>query len=452
VTHSPRLPLKLVLAGGAFAAFSTVQSYGFAELARGAVTLNTTLSGTYDSYFIGSRDNGDDFYFTLRPDLQYSRKAGLSSIDGDLGVSMNRYDKNSQFNSEDLNANFRASLPVEAGARVSGGLSAGYTEGRVVDPLVNDRVSTKTTSLNFNASYELGLKMSLADSLSFSNSGRATYSDQRTLNNSFSYTYSNFLEETSLTLSHEYMRTTSSGDNILSVGLDEHSNAVNLGLSHPIVGALIGSVSYGYRILDYSAQQSLNGSTRSEGSTFSANLTGPLLPPSRFQKLQSSASISYQQANSPGLGDVGGKSLTGNINLSWNARERTKVTLGASRSQDLSPNDFTVVNSQVNAAVTEDIGYFTHLTGSLGYSWRKYRGVDRRDATFSGTLSASYSITRSWSASANYQYQNNEAEGDNSTFVPRTGGQNQPLSSQVQLFGVGNYHRHVISLSLSYQF
>jgi len=290
--------------------------------------------------------------------------------------------------------------------------------------------------------------MSLADTLSFSNSGRQTYSDQKSLNNSVSYTYSNFLEETSLTLSHDYMQTTSSGDNIVNVPLDEHSNALNVSLSHPIVGPLVGSVTYGYRILDYSAQQSLNGTTRTEGSTFSANLTGPILPPSRFTKLESSASISYQQANSPGIGDNGGKSLTGNINLSWNARERTKVSLSASRSQDLSPNDFTVVNSQVNAGVTEELGSFTHVSGSLGYSWRKYRGIDRRDATFTGGLSASYSITRSWSASTSYQYQNNEAEGNAATL----GTLNSANRGTPGLFGVGSYHRHLISLSASYKF
>lgn len=417
------------------AAVSTADCFGFAEFARGAVTLETEARGTYDSYFIGSRDpnHTDDYFLTLNPELRYSRKAGLAEVSAFAGVSVLRYDRNSEFDSEDFNAGFRTGLPVSEGSRLSGELSLSYNESTVVDYDVMDRIPTKSLGGAFSFAYQLGLKTSLQDSFNYSRSNRSAYSDQEFFGNQFSFLYKEFLGETSLRLTHGYDRTTSSGDNVLGAELDQTANSFSGSLSRPIIGKLVGEATYGYRILHRSAQESIFGQTKQNGSFFSLGLNGPFLPPSKFPKVESSASITYQESRSPGINDMGGKTVTGDVRLSWQARERTKLSFNASRSVDLSANDLSVENTRALFTVSQSVGNFTTLNGSLGYTWRKYRGLDRKDNTFEAALDGRYAITKYWSAGASYSYQDNSGSGT-------------PLALAAYRMRAEDYTRHLVSI------
>jgi hypothetical protein len=411
--------------------------FGFAEIARGALLLQTTAAATYDSYFIGTQTNDSDFYLTLSPMLRYSRSAGLSEIKASAGTSINRYDKNSGLDSEDILANASITLPTVEGARLTGDASIGYSESTVVDLFVNDRVPTKSFTAGFNLDYKLGLKMSVSDSLSYSDTTRDIYSDQETFGNDLSFSYSDFLYDTTLTLSHGYTQTMSSGENYLGADLDQVSNSYSATLSRPLFGSVIGSATYGYRVLTRSAQETTIGQTDDQGSFFSIGIRGPFLPRTRFPKLTSSASLSYQESRSAGINDTGGKTLTGALGLSWAARERTDISIQASRNTELTATDLTAVNTNVSLGVTERIGLATILTGTIGYQWVDFRGIDRSDAILTGRLNASRTLSKHWSLAANYEYTN--VKNDQTGFQPGR-------------FSMRDYDRHLVSASVTNTF
>lgn len=409
--------------------------FGFADFAGGGVTLETEGRVTYDSYFIGAKTIGDDdYYASLHPQLKYVRKAGLAQLDGYAGVTLVRYRTYKEFNSEDFSAGFHSELPVDEGSRISGNVNITYAESKAIDYTVLDRIPTKSLGASLNLNYKLALKMGLSESLDYSNTSRRRYSDQSTLSNNFAFNYFNFLEGSTLSLSHGYIRTTSSGENILNADLDQTSNSLAASFSHPIVGQLIGEATYGYRVLHRSASESFLGQTRQKGSFYTLSLKGPFLPPSRFPKLQSSASITYEDARSPGINDLGQKTLEGNLGISWAARERTQVSLNAHRSIDLSATDISVVNTQASLSVEEKIGIATHLQGVIGYSWRDYRGVNRSDRTLDASLTASHQLTHFWSTGATYTYQKNTTDGENAT---------GPLAFRMRAY---DYNRHTVSI------
>jgi hypothetical protein len=416
-------------------------SYGFAEVARGALTLETSARLTYDSYFIGALSQGDDdYYLSVGPTLRFSRRAGLGELSAFAGISVVRYDTYSNFDSEDFTAGFRADLPVASGSRLTGGMDLSYTESTVVDAEVMDRVPTKAMTASANLRYQLGLKTSLIDTVTYSKSDRSAYSDQTLFANDLSFSYTDFLGGTSLRLTHGYANSKSSGENFLGADLDQESNAFSASLSRPIVGPLTGEVTYGYRILDRAAQETTIGQTENSGAFFTATLSGPFLPPSRFPKTKSSASLSYQESLTPGINDTGEKTLTGSIMLDWEARERTSFNFNASRSVGLSANDLSVENTDVSLGVKQLIGLRTSVNGSVGYLWRSFRGVERNDETFQAGVTLEYGINRNWNAGLGYNYSRNktDAAGLISTF-PSYGFRMRPE----------NYERHLASVSIS---
>ena len=298
--------------------------FGFANFAGGGVTLETEGRMTYDSYLIGAKKLGDDdYYASLRPELKYVRKAGLAQMDGYVALTLLRYNTYKEFDSEDFSAGFHSELPIDEGSRISGNFNLTYGESKAIDYTVLDRIPTKALAASLSFNYKLGLKMGLTEAFDYANTSRTRYSDQSTFSNNFAFHYSDFLEGSTLSLSHGYIRATSSGDNVLGADLDQTSNSLSASLAHPIVGQLIGEVTYGYRVLHRSALESVEHQTSQRGSFYTVNLKGPFLPPSKFPKLQSSASITYEEARSPGINDLGQKTLTGNMSVSWAARERT---------------------------------------------------------------------------------------------------------------------------------
>ena len=419
------------------------------ELPSGSINLDTTLTGTYDSYFIGTFDHKPDYYATLNPVLSYNHHVGPTNLNIYGGVSFNRFDKNSRFDSDDASAGIRSNFPVAEGSPLEGGLGAAYIESTQIDPIVNDRVALKATHFDLNASYRTGLKTSVSDSIDYSHNQREIYGNQTIASNRLGFNYSDFLEDTNLNLSHVYTRTKTSGGidprliyfqdpsiAPLIVPLDQTTNAFNLGVSHPLYGRIIGEAVYGYMINERTAGETDAHTTRDTSQNISLNITGPLLPPERFPKVDSSASISYQQFASRGINDSGGKTVAGNFHLAWNARERTRLSLGASRSQSLGASNFSVITTQTNFSVVESIGLATTLSGGVSYSWLTFRGISRNDSVFEANVGLQHSLTQHWSLGANYKFQNNHTDASTSSF-------------QAARYRLENYVRQVVSLSVS---
>ena len=418
------------------------------EFPSGRISLQASATGTYDSYMIGTQNRGDDYYATFVPRLSYDHLIGPTQLNIYGAVSMIRYMNNPQFNANDLSAGISSSLPVVEGSRLSGRFGASYNESTQIDPIVNDRIPTKNYQFDFSAGYRTGLKTSLTDSVNYSRNEREIYGNQTIWSNNLGFTYSDFLEDTNLTLTHGYTRTKSTASdyskfidpelagNIPRSDLNQNANSLNVGVAHPVYGQIIGEASYGYMVIHRGASETIGGETTQKSSVYTFNLTGPLLPPTRFPKIESSATLSYSQSQSPGINDTGNKTLTGNARLAWNARERTRVSLGASRSTSLGANNFSLDTTQVDFGVLENIGLATSLNFTASYVWRTFRGINRHDNDINAGVSLNHSLTKHWSVGANYTYQNNNT--------------NTPASSfQAVRYQLDDYTRHVVSLSVT---
>ena len=368
--------------------------FGFAEIARGALLLQTTGSATYESYFLGTETNDPDTIYTLFPSLRYTRNAGRAQLAGSVGVAFNRYAKNTEFDSDEVRANASIEVPTAAGSRLEGMFSVGYNESTEVDLYVNDRVSSETFSVNFNLSYRLSERVSMTEQLSYSSSTRDIYSDQDVISNQLALTYSDFLRGTDLRVAHAYSYVTSSGDNITGVSLDQQSHDISLGLYRPLYGEdVIGNITYGYSMLLRSDAERFGGDDTYASSYIGVGIDGPFLPVRRFPKLKSSASLAYRQSSVVGVGDTPSRYLSGSLSLSWSAREFTSFSVDASRSIDLSVSDRTVEYTRVGGGFTQQFGRSTTLAGSIGYTWSDTRGINDSNNTLEGSLSLTRNFT-----------------------------------------------------------
>ncbi|MFT3782535.1 MAG: outer membrane beta-barrel protein [Nibricoccus sp.] len=404
-------------------------AHALVELGSGRITFRTTGTALYDSYLIGTADRGDDYVYTVSPQLSYNHLVGPTGLQLFGGYSINRYQKHSRLDSNDFSGGISSNFPVYEGSRLSGRLSANYIEATQIDPIVNDRVPTKSYQFSLSAGYRTGVKTTLSDSVNYNRSMREIYGNQTMWSNNLSFEYADFLENTNLTLSHGYTRTKSTASNysawvvdpellgiIPNSDIDQTGNTFNLGLTRPLYGSIIGNVTYGYMILSRGATETWQHSTSDKSQVFGLNITGPLLPPRRFPKIESSASISYSQAQSPGINDAGSKTVTGDIRLSWNARERTRLSTGLSRSQSLGTNNFTFISTGVNFGVIETIGLSTTISFDTSYTWRQYRGLDRQDTALSVGGNLQHALTNHWSIGGNVNYQDNQTDAPSGSF------------------------------------
>ena len=132
------------------------------------------------------------------------------------------------------------------------------------------------------------------------------------------------------------------------------------------------------------------------------------------------------------MNDTNTKRFNGGLNISWDARERTRVYFDARRASELSINDLTVDTTTFMLGVRQTIGDFTTASMSAGYEQRTYDAieqVDREDDVLRFQVGARYRITQAWSAAADYSFRDNDS--------------NDP---------VADYARHLVSVEATYTF
>ena len=398
---------------------------------RGEVTLSANASATYDSNLEGRSNGTEDYFGTFAPRVSYVRRAGRIEANADVGVSIVRYLDNTEYDAENVSGNVSIQLSQKSFQNITASLNAGYVESYDMDPDVNARIKSTSTTFSGQLGLVTGPRTSFDFNGSYSNSKNDTTlaSDQEILTGGGEFSYRDFLEGTTLILSYNYTSARSSGDNILGADLDQTSHHYSLGLSRPLYREVTGRINYGYRALDRSAAETTAGVTEDGGTVLSASIDGPFLPPRLFPKIKSHFSIAYSDATSPGINDPGSKQLTGDLSLSWEARETTTVSIGVDRTQRLAVTDVGVVTTTAYATLTQKLRY--NLSGSAGanYSWNTYRSIGRSDKTFSGDVGLNYDFARSWTATSSYRYQSTASD------LP-----------------FADYVRHLAILSLGYTF
>lgn len=418
----------IVLASTALAAPLT--AFGFAEFARGEALLSTTARATYDSRVFGGTSPADDIIFTLDPRLIYRREAGMVKLEGILGTRINRYYDFSELDSEDLVTSLRLHLPPQASSLASGSFLASYDEHTDVNYDVNRRVREKTFLTRMNADLPLGLKTAVLLGGSFQKDQRNQFSDRELMEGMAGFRYADFLGGSTLDLKYRRLEVETTGGNEWGIPLDQSSDIYSATLSRPLYHEVRGSVTYGYRQLQRSRTEVPGDRSIDDGgSLFSVGIEGPFLPTSMFPKVESSLSLGYQEAETPGINDTGGSRFFGAMDLRWQARERTRLTFNARRALELSVNDLTVETTSARIGVNQQIGNF--MTGSLaaGYEQRDYRTWGRQDDAMIFESGLHYRITKTWSASAEYRLRATDSDNPGA-----------------------DYSRHLVFASVNYTF
>lgn len=397
---------------------------------RGEIFASVTGTGTYDSNVYGAPDATGDFSTTVTPRLGYLRQAGLVESEANVGVSYIRYLEETALDAENLDANTAFRIPASDARNYSGSLSAAYLETSDLYTDLNARVNTETTTVEARSALVTGPRSDVAFNAGHIDTRRSLASDQESLSAEFAHAYQDFFHGNNLRLVAAYAELQTSGDNARGAPLDQTSYTFTAGLNRLIAhDTLRVGVNYGYRILDRSAAETAEGETRSGGSVISASIDGPFFPKKHFPKIESRFGITYEDAATPGIDDTGSQELTGYLALAWQARERTRVSFSAHRSQRLSANDLSVVSTYVRLGLDQTLR--ANLTGSLtaGYDWSSYSTIDREDRTASLGAGLRYQFSHSWDASLTYAFTSTESD-----------------------VAASDYDRHLVSLSVAYRF
>ncbi|AHF94641.1 hypothetical protein OPIT5_22510 [Opitutaceae bacterium TAV5] len=394
----PFIMRNLIIAAGLAAAAAPLQAA--IPVGRGEISAQATAKTTYDSNVFGTHDATDDFSGTLTPRVTYLRQSGLIQAEVDAGISFIRFLDHDELDADNLDLSATLWINDDEVRNYSGSLAASYRETSDVDIDINNRVNTDTTTFSGQAGFVLGPRSDLSLNASHTDSERSIGSDQQTLATGMAFDYKDFFYGNSLRLAANYDELQSSGDNARGSKLDQSSWMLTAGLNRTFAHDLLhASLSYGYRVLTRSRDETDKGIRRQSGSVITASLDGPFLPRKHFPKVESHFSVSYQDAASPGINDTGSKTVTGSLGVIWQARETTRVSLSANRSQRLSADDLSVVTTTVQLGVHQDLR--TNLTGSLtaGYDWSTYDDDDgRRDKTASFGALLNYRFARAWDA------------------------------------------------------
>lgn len=384
---------------------------------RGEISASLTTTATYDSNVFGLPEPLADWSGLVIPRVAYKRMAGRIEADAGVGISFIRYLEQDQLDADNLDASATLRITDSDFRNYSGMLSAIYRESSELNTDLNARLNSKTTVFTGRSALVTGPRSNAAVSGTYTDSSRSGGSDQQLLTTEAVYDYKDFFYGNSLRLVGSYDELTTSGDNLMGVPLNQNSYVVSAGLGRKLYNdKLRGGISYGYRVLNRSAAETPDGVRSRSGYVIGASLDGPFLPQKYFPKVTSLFAIDYQDAATPGIQDTGSKALTGRLHLSWQARERTRVTFTADRIQRLSADDLTVVQSTLRFGLEQTLRLNLTGTLSVGYDWSSFGLVDRRDRTATASAGLRYRFLRAWSANLTSTFMSTSSNVVRATF------------------------------------
>jgi hypothetical protein len=315
-------------------------------------TANFGLS--YDTNIATNSTAESDTIFSGGVGLEYTRRAGIISVDANAGVSISRFDK---FTGQDFSdPHFQGEFSAQ--------------DDRTTADL------TLTADRESNADIVSGVRAdSWDESAGFKSKYRVT--DRYSLSGSLGYASQDFIDQAVLDSSKTY-----------SAGLD---------LFYTIDSARDFFVGY-----DFSLQKTSNGVGYYDHSV-NFGIDGKILP-----KLSGTASIGYQLQDphgSAGASSTG--ALTEAIALTWSYSQRLKIT--GSFSQDFSGTSNSGSVNTIASSLDATYAYSskTDFTAGVGGGYNRFIGAaanGRRDTYFTWNAGVDHSFNDHLKISASYTY------------------------------------------------
>ena len=399
------------------------------QVGNGALQLDTSLTGVYDSNLRASVNNVEDYYLSFDPTLQYRSVGSRFTTDASAGFRSRHYLDNPDLNTTDANGQFDWKMQRVDGHTTAATLGLAYIENTETNLDVNDLVRSKNFTANASGEVLVADKNLFSAAFNYHNNRRNLASNQTGSNALLGYAFQGFTDGTQLLFNYSYQQSKSIDAALDTENIDQKANAVSATLSHPIYDQLVGGLVYGYRWLDRGQNEARFGLNDKHGAFYSLDLHGPFLPRKYFPKTTGTFRLSYEQAATPGLNDHTNQRLVGEVNVSWAAREHTKVGVFANRSQDLSINDDTIVDESAGVTLAQAVGQFWDTNFSLTYTNADFVNLGRTDERYEARAAATYKITRVWSSTFSYLYLRSESN-----------------------LALANYTKHVVSATVTYAF
>ena len=334
----------------------------FYEFARGEFLLHMGGTATYDSNVFGTSDAEDDVLLVFNPELQYIRRAGRSDLSVRTGVIVGRFVDFNDEDFEDYYAQLDVGYPVAAASRFGGGVALSFQQTTGLSETLSTRTQTERYQAAINNNYRLNQRIGLTNSLNYTRTERVGFRSVEGIGGSLGTRYF-YSENLGFSLNYRIRRSTSSG---AAAGDTRESifHAVTVGADGQLTQRVTGSVSAG-------AQAS-------------------------------------QVARGGGSGRVRGIVSAG---LNWAARANTRVSLDASRNQDLSGEGRTLERTSVSVGVFQRLT--PKMTGnvSAGYRLSEFSGVETdRDHAYTAGTGLSYTFTDRWVGGLDYAYTHIDSE------------------------------------------
>jgi len=413
------------------ALFTALGGSAFAEwsVGNGAIQAETRLTAAYDSNLRSSAYAIDDYYLDLQPMLRYRRTNARFATNASAGVDIKRFLDYPEINRNDAQARFDWRMERTVDDTVGVEVDLNYFENSDAVPDINERVRSRNFSATASGEMLVARRSLLSGSVTYRDSRRDVASDQTAANVRAGYSYVGFTDGTILRFNYSYQRSKTTDSFTDARELDQTAQTASTTLSRPLYDDFTGALTAGYRWLDRGQQEALAGLEDAHGAYVGLNFSGPFLPRRYFPKTTGTFRIAYEQAEVPGINDRSNERLVGEIDITWQPRERTKVDVFARRTQDLTVNDNTVINATGGFRVTQDVGSFTQAEIGGSYTNAYFTGWHRSDDRYEAHVGANYQMNRHWSARVTYSYLDSSSSA-----------------------AIANFDRHIVMLSLAYAF
>lgn len=383
----------------------------------GAVQLDASLSGVYDSNLNGSAQNREDFFLNFHPNLRYRKADARFKTNAEAGIYIKRYMDYTTSNTEDAHGRLDWSMTRDDDHTAGASLMASYRENRDAVLDVNEQVRSKVFESAVNGEVLVARRNLLSAGLSYHDNEHNIGSNQNYYSGNLGYSYVGFTDGTQLNLGYQYQRSKTT-DALSGVdNLDQTARTASIGVGRPVFGETTATLTYGYRWLDRGQREETMNLGDRGGSFVSFLLSGPFLPRQYFPKTTGTFRLAYEQAAVPGLNDRSNERLVGELGVRWQARERTSVNVYVNRTQDLTINDQTVVNTGGGLTIHQAIGQFINAEAGIGYQNAEFVGWNRTDDRYSAHVSGRYALSRLWSTTASYRYLDSHSNSQIASFT-----------------------------------
>lgn len=274
---APRTIWRWMTVGGAFLHLSTVSAWALLKFNEGRdqIFVTGTLSVGYDSNIFATKDGEGDFVTNSSLALEYARRAGLISVNGNVAWNLGSFASNA---SEDFaNPSMGLELVKNTG-RTTGSFTLGASRQSQADANVNQRTDAWNYNAGLNWKYPVIERYSLSGSFGY---GLLDYTD----NSSALVDLSTYSASTDLFYTYTSQRDLFAGYRIRlsesSADSKSTDHAFTVGVSGKILSKLNGTVRFGYQIREEEPSGDIFGSyTAAASTTWAINkrlsLTGTL--------------------------------------------------------------------------------------------------------------------------------------------------------------------------------